>query len=188
MSVTLKEISNQTGIQLDFLRQCVKALKVELEPFQERGKNNAVLLDENSLGIMEKIKSLKDRDLSISAIVRTIKADLETDEKPTQTITKPSLDDRLLEAEKARYQAELGRLEAENQTIQNRYDGLKKNLLLLTDGRGYELEDIIKKREEESLLKGEKQALLNDLNSLSFWNIKRRKKLIARLLEIEKGG
>ena len=189
--LSIKEISNQIGLPYDFLRRSIKALEEELKPFLIRGENNSILLDESAMGIIDQIKTLKDRGFTVTAVAKEIKKELPNQESASDQTTSnqsnPEVYERLLESEKARHIAELEARDTKLESVQNEFKQFKSNLLLLTDGRGTDLQSIKEASMREAEIRGKRLALYDELRGFCFWQGGRKKKILCRLEELETG-
>ncbi len=190
--LSIKEVSNQTGLPYDFLRRSIKALEEELTPYLQRGENNAILLDESAMGIVEQIKTLKERGFAVSAVSKEIRKHLSSTAKPTpvsgQTVSNQidsEVYEKLLDAEKAKHTAELEAHHIKLESVQNEFKQFKSTVLLLTDGRGTDLRSITAEKEKEAVIKGKRMSLYEDLQGLKFWQGGRRKNILRRLEKLE---
>lgn len=156
-----------------------------------RGENNSILLDESAMGIIDQIKTLKDRGFTVTAVAKEIKKELPNQESASDQTTSnqsnPEVYERLLESEKARHIAELEARDTKLESVQNEFKQFKSNLLLLTDGRGTDLQSIKEASMREAEIRGKRLALYDELRGLSFWQGGRKKKILCRLEELETG-
>lgn len=72
----LKDILRHTSFSYSFFRKCLLQLGNILEPYIQRGEHNKLLFDSNSLVILDKIKQLKDQNLSLAEIRKRLEKDL----------------------------------------------------------------------------------------------------------------
>jgi hypothetical protein len=70
---TIRDISKHHGLKERFVRRCLEALNDVFTPHITRGKQNAILLDDSAFVIFDKIKQLKDKNLSTTEISKAIK-------------------------------------------------------------------------------------------------------------------
>jgi len=192
--LTLKEISTQTGLDLDFLRRLVKALEPTLTTFIERGEKNTILLDTAAIGVIDRAKELKQAGKTLSSICKTIENESKQPEtvshKQVQTNTNPnkqSQSQELKEAIEARYKAELETKEARFESLQNEFKLFKSTILLFTDGKGTDLQSITISKEKEAVTKGKRLALYEELRGLGFWQGGKKKNILHRLEKLENG-
>lgn len=192
--LTLKEISTQTGLEPDFLRRFVKALEPTMAPFIERGEKNAILLNTAAIGIIERAKELRQQGKTLSSICKTIeneskqpKTDSNSFIQTPSNTNKLDQTQELIEAIKAKYKAELETKETRFESLQNEFKQFKTTILLLTDGRGTDLQSIAANKEREAMIKGKRLALYEDLQGLRFWQSGRKKNILSRLERLENG-
>jgi hypothetical protein len=204
---TLKEIQHQTGLKERFLRRCMDGLKDIFDPYITRGENNAILFNDSALVLFDRIKQLKEDDLTIPEIRRRLgyraldKPGEESGETSGQRlvevsdkVVKPDEErsvnqfyERLLEEREKTHEAELEargykvQLEAKQALI----DVLQSKLQLLTDGR--DPEEVRKAEEKEK--RRHKKEILDRLEELEgrWFKGRERKELIKRLREIDEG-
>lgn len=205
--LTIKNISEQFGLPEKFLRRCIKALEEELQPFMKRGGYNAIQFTTASTGIFEQIKIHKGNNLSIPEIVKEIqknlpsssskklgKRDEQTIENDTQNIGKQGgqtienysqqdLINRLLEAEKEKYNAKLEVSQMEKTELENRLTRYENDIKLLTDGSTTDMKEFLKNRAE---IEVERKNIVDELEKSSFWEFRKKKKLLSKLKNILK--
>lgn len=188
---TIKDISYQFGLPDKFLRRCLIALKEELEPFTKRGEHNSILFDTASSGIFEQIRIHKETGLSIPEIVKIIKNNL-GDNQFTVSLGKVGkqedetlanhlgndLVNRLLESEKARYNAELRVFHAEKTEMENRLRRYENDIKLLTDGTTTDMSSYLKKKAE---IEVERKYIIDELKNTKFWMFRKKKELLNKL-------
>ena len=203
---TIKEIQQQTGLKERFLRRCMDGLKDIFDPYITRGENNAILFNESALVLFDRIKQLKEDDLTIPEIRKRLgyrpldKPGEEGEQtsgqrlveisdkvvKPDEEMSVSQFYERLLEEKEKTHEAELEargykvQLEAKQALI----DALQSKLQLLTDGR--EPEEVRRADEEKRRQKKEILARLEELEGRWFKGGE-RKELIKRLREIDVG-
>ena len=90
---TIDEIQKQTGLQIYFIRKCLKVLNDILSPHIQRGEHNSLLFNDNALVIFDQIKQLKEQGLSIVEIEKQ----LQTIKTETSDVPKQSTNSEILE-------------------------------------------------------------------------------------------
>lgn len=188
--LTIKDIVSQYGLPEKFLRRCVDALKVELEPYTTRGNNHQLQFDTASSGIFEQIRIHKSKNFSLPDIVREIKKNLTKNQLPTllekvenqggESRKNPLENDlikRLLDSEKARYNAELRVFHAEKEELENRIRRHENDIMLITDGSTNMNEFLRKKAKTEV----EKKEIIKTLRDIRFWQFIKKGHLLNKL-------
>ncbi len=165
-----------------------------MAPFIERGEKNAILLNTAAIGIIERAKELRQQGKTLSSICKTIeneskqpKTDSNSFIQTPSNTNKLDQTQELIEAIKAKYKAELETKETRFESLQNEFKQFKTTILLLTDGRGTDLQSIAANKEREAMIKGKRLALYEDLQGLRFWQSGRKKNILSRLERLENG-
>ena len=199
---TIDELQKQTGLQINFIRRCVKTCESVLSPHVKRGDYNSLLFDDNALIIFDQIKQLKEQGLSLIEIDKQIKSLRNIPETMSNSgegeVPKRSLQDEVIELhrqisrdkenqlkdreeharEKLDYERRLAELKREKLVLEN-------SLKLLPEGKPPE---VIKTEWEKSQArKLEISGLLNRLEELEGKSFKgkERRQLIRRLRELQ---
>ena len=61
---TIQNIKELTGLKEPFIRKMFLELNDLFKPYVKRGNNNSLLFDSNAMMIWDKVKQLKEQDLS----------------------------------------------------------------------------------------------------------------------------
>lgn len=83
---TVKQLSQQTGLTVSFIRKCLDSLPDILKQHTQRGSKNAVLIDANGLVIFERIRQLKQEGRVLPDIKTALETELQPDTHDTQQL------------------------------------------------------------------------------------------------------
>jgi len=194
---TIYELSNNTGLKVDFIRKCLKSLKPFFDSYLVRGDNNSILFDSNSLVIFDKIKQLKEEGLAIPEIkikldqafqgdqpdiIKPIKTDIKSDQSLHNFQVKIyELYEQISEEKEKRIKESnekndiISRLEKEK-------THLESTIKLLPESKSPEqIKDDYEKNQKR---KREIAKLIGELKSIGTFRFIKRKKLIKQLEEL----
>jgi len=69
---TITELSQTTGLKIDFIRRSLKNLKPVLKPYIIRGDKNSLLFKDGAIAIFDQVKNLKDDGYSLVSIKKEL--------------------------------------------------------------------------------------------------------------------
>ena len=194
----LEDIAKLTGLKEAFLRRCIGRYQKAFEPHIKRGDKNSLLFDDNAVVLFDKIKQLKEKGLNLNEIDKEINMINSKTNKHSET-EHPNIDntllkiieekvvkhnkdkdDRVIELYDKLLEEREKRLTEKEEVI----DNLKKQILLLTDGKTIEE---VKEEENKKRQRANRQAEI--ITELDMYDGKlfaksRRKALLDELREL----
>jgi len=206
----IKSLADRVGLEVGFVRRVVKAINPLLAPHMTRGDSNALLFDSSALPIFERVSQLKKDGLILPEIEKRLASDFANpssqDSKPSETPSKSSqseegrgvpidsllardlfetnrqLQRQLLEEKEAR------RRESEEKAVRilelaQQNATFQTALKLLPEGKSPE--QVRADWEAERDRKLERGRIIIELRSLGSFSFRKRKRLLARLEELE---
>lgn len=137
---TIQNIKELTGLKEPFIRKMFLELNDLFKPYVKRGNNNSLLFDSNAMMIWDKVKQLKEQNLSFDDIKNDLTKSIlnETNKNQFQSeynLEQTNLNDVVLKEVKTMYK-EL--LLSKDETIKAKdmlIDSLNNKMLLLTGGK-----------------------------------------------------
>ena len=137
---TIQHIKELTGLKEPFIRKMFLELNDLFKPYVKRGNNNSLLFDSNAMMIWDKVKQLKEQNLSFDDIKNDLTKSIlnETNKNQFQSeynLEQTNTSDLILTEVKTMYK-EL--LVSKDQTITAKdmlIDSLNNKMLLLTGGK-----------------------------------------------------
>jgi len=137
---TIQNIKELTGLKEPFIRKMFLELNDLFKPYVKRGNNNSLLFDSNAMMIWDKVKQLKEQDLSFDDIKSDLTKSIlnETNKNQYQSeynLEQTNTSDLILKEVKSMYK-EL--LLSKDETIKAKdmiIDSLNHKMLLLTGGK-----------------------------------------------------
>ena len=153
---TIQDLSSETGLTVSFIRRCLKAFARLFEPHLKRGNFNQILLDVEGYVLFDKIKQLKQRELSLPEIQHYLEQEFpekfsqfssESSQQagPSQTLTNPDQTHGYLEKifelqqdrlnDRDRYLQDLQEKDARIHDLQRKVDALEGQMKGLPSGK-----------------------------------------------------
>ena len=193
---TIDEIQKQTGLQIPFIRKCVKSFDNVLSPHIQRGDHNSLLFNDNASIIFDKIKQFKEEGLSIveigkklesikTEIPKVLKQGSNSNDEVVELHRRLLSDTESHYREKLEYEKRLSELERDKSELERKNLMLENSLKLLPEGKPPKL--IKTEWEQSQARKLEISGILSRLEELDgrAFKGKERKKLIKRLRELQ---
>jgi len=198
----LEDIAKLTGLKEAFLRRCIGRYQKAFEPHTKRGDKNSLLFDDNAVVLFDKIKQLKEKGLNLNEIDKEINMINSKTNKHSET-EHPNIDDTLLKIIEEKvvkhnkdkddrvielYDKLLEEREKRLTEKEEVIDNLKKQILMLTDGKTIEE---VKEEENKKRQRANRQAEI--ITELDMYDGKlfaksRRKALLVELRELNIKG
>ena len=181
---TINDIQEHTGLNINFIRRCLRDMKDIFDPHTTRGDKNSIVFDDSALILFDRIKQLKEQDGStIPEIKKKLgyqpeKTNKEDGKTWVQTLPEDTSKHHQTEQDNLVKQLYERLLEEKDKTYQTQISALKTQLYLLTDGR--DPEEVKKEAEEKRKRKVEILDRLQEIEGRWFKG-EERKKLLEEL-------
>ncbi len=127
---SVKELTDIVGLSTHQIRSRVKALDDEFEDVTRRGKQNKIMVTDNGLALLRRLKELEDSGSTIDSGIQQMREEQEPEvEEDTETIN----EDRL--AEIRRLEQRVEELEEDKEYLQERLERRDDQLDRLLPGQ-----------------------------------------------------